>query len=161
MKIIQWWRTNFLRAELLLAILITVLIITVCDVVSISCNIPILASGRSILYGTLASIFGSLLGFTITAASIVIAFVDSPRLHIVRQSKHYPALWSIFFSTIRTVGLATLAALAGLLLDEGATTHTWILYPVIFTFLLACFRLARTVWALEKVVGLLASNKLN
>ncbi len=53
----------------------------------------LLAQNRAAVYGTLASIFGSLLGFVITAASIVLGFSGSESLAVVRGSKHYPTLW--------------------------------------------------------------------
>jgi hypothetical protein len=74
----------------------------------------ILDSQRGTVYGTLASIFGSLLGFVITTVSIVIAFATHERLAIVRASEHYPTLWKVFMSSIRVLGIATVVAFLGL-----------------------------------------------
>lgn len=155
----QWWRTHFLRAELLLAFFITVGLILFSEQQGGAAFIdPLLHGNRGALYGTLASIFGSLLGFTIAAASIVLASISSPRLRIVRQSRNAGDLWRIFSSTIRVLAVATLISLMGLLLDRDAAPSHWIFYLLLFVFSLACLRLARTLWVLEKTILLVASE---
>src|SRR4051812_5410750 len=53
----------------------------------------LLRGNRPIVYGTLASINGSLLGFSIAVTSIVLGFSSSDRLAVLRESPHYPTLW--------------------------------------------------------------------
>jgi hypothetical protein len=115
----------------------------------------ILRGNRGALYGTLASIFGSLLGFAITAASIVLGFSSSPRLRLIRDSAHYPTLWKVFSGTIKVLGIGTIASLVGLILDRDSAPVVWVTYLVVFVFLLVCLRIARTIWVLEKIIGLL------
>jgi hypothetical protein len=67
----------------------------------------ILTGNRSVLYGTIASIAGSLLGFSIAAVTIVLTVVQSPRLHLVRASKHYGKLWNTYHSTILALCVGT------------------------------------------------------
>src|SRR6266699_830958 len=150
-----WWRVHFLAAEMGLS-----LIITICFAIWVECfggALPLeqtLAGNRNAVYGTLASIFGSLLGFVITAVSIVLGYSASDRLQIVRESKHYPILWKTFIAAIRCLGLATLVAMLGLPLDRDASGRRWILNLCVFASLLAIARLARCVWILENVVRL-------
>ena len=159
MKLPQWWRVHFLRVEWYLALLITVILVGCYEYDKMPLEITSAISGsRSALYATLASIFGSLLGFSITAASIMFVFMNSPGLQIVRESRHYPSLWAVFLSTMRVVGAATMIALAGLLFDQATSPKQWLFCLMLFVFILACLRFARTVWVLEKVVGLAAKG---
>jgi len=116
-----------------------------------------LKNNRSAVYGALASIFGSLLGFVITAVSIVVGFSASERLAIVRESKHYPALWTSFTHTIKVLGLATLTSLVALILDRDSNPMYVLTYVTMFTTILAILLICRSVWALENVVALVSS----
>jgi hypothetical protein len=118
----------------------------------------ILSGNRGAIYGALASVFGSLLGFAITAVSVVIGFASHDRLAIIRQSRHYPTLWRVFFAAIRALGLATLVALAGLVLDRDNHPRDWVLYVTIFASFLAILRVARCAWVLENVIELVATE---
>lgn len=155
-----WWRRDFLRVEGYLALLLTLILIGLLEWRDSAAIIDtLLEHNRSALYGTLASIFGSLLGFTVTSASIILTFAaTSPRFRIVRQSRHYETLWKVFSATIRVLGAATLIALIGLLLDQDHSPNRWIFYLLIVTFTLACLRVARTVWVLEQTISLVASE---
>jgi len=159
MKLPKWWRVHFLRVEMFLSILLTLIFVAVSEYGLMPQEIVSALSGsRSALYATLASIFGSLLGFSITAASVVVTIKDAPRLRIVRESRHHTTLWSVFFSTIRTVGMATVIALAGLLFDQVTSPKPWLFYLMLFAFIHSCLRITRTVWVLEHVVSLASSG---
>lgn len=119
----------------------------------------LLADSRLAVYGTLASIFGSLLGFTITATSVVLGFSSSKRLRVVRESCHYSTLWKVFLSTIRTLGCATVMSLSALVLDRDAMPRPWVFYLVLLAFLVCCLRIVRVVWVLEAVVRLLTKRR--
>ena len=151
----KWWRTHFLNAELGLAILcgaIFVAWVSLCAGGAILEDT--LKGNRGAVYGALASIFGSLLGFAITAVSIMVGFSTDDRLTVVRESKHYPTLWKVFTATIRTLGFATVAALFGLILDRDNHPMNAALYLTVFASLLAALRLARCAWVLENVITL-------
>ncbi len=118
----------------------------------------ILKDNRATLYGTMASIFGSLLGFAITATSIVLGFSGSERLGVVRGSAQYPMLWKTFSATIRALALGTIIALLCLLLDRDTAPVRWLMVPLIFAVLLSLFRLGRTIWVLEHIISLLTGS---
>lgn len=118
-----------------------------------------MAERRGLIYGTFAAIFGSLLGFAIAAESIVLGLSGSEHLQIVRESKHYSTLWQVFRWTIRTLALATVAALAALILDRDKAPCIVYLYVSVFFGLLAAVQLARTIWVLEQVVKVVATTK--
>jgi hypothetical protein len=117
----------------------------------------VLEGNRSALYGTAASIFGSLLGFAITATSIVLGFSSSDRLAVLRGSAHYPTLWRIFSATIRALAFATVIALVCLIWDRDSEPASWLTIFLFFGVLLAVFRIGRTIWALEQIIALVTT----
>lgn len=127
--------------------------------------LELLVNNRSAVYGALASIFGSLLGFVIAAVSIAVGFSGSERLDVVRNSKHYPELWNAFNHAIRALGLATLVALVALIFDRDSKPHCYLSYAAVMATLLAALLLGRSVWVLEQLVTIVArpksSNSLN
>jgi hypothetical protein len=152
----KWWRTNFLRIEFGVALFCGLVFISWAQFYGGGTTIEeTLKGNRGAVYGALASIFGSLLGFAITAVSIVLGFSTTERLAVVRESKHYPTLWKVFTATIRTLGLATVIALFGLILDRDSSPTKPVLYLTVFATILATLRLGRCVWALENVISLI------
>jgi hypothetical protein len=97
-------------------------------------------------------LFGSLLGFSITAVSIVLGYAASEKLLIVRKSKHYQDLWNVFKSAIRVLALATVVALLGLIFDKNDQPLNFLVYSNVFTVILSSFRVARCVWVLENII---------
>jgi hypothetical protein len=157
-----WWRANFLLAEGALAVLVAAAFWLFGGYVDGNSTVwRVLEGNRGAVYGTLASIFGSLLGFAITAVSIVIGFANHERLAVVRESRHYPTIWKVFFSAIRTLGLATAMALAGLVIDRDRSPHISIFYLTTFASLLAILRIVRCAWVLENIVDLLSDSPRN
>lgn len=160
MKVLpKWWRANFLHAEFGVALLCGLIFVIWAQVCGGGALIQETLNGnRGAVYGALASIFGSLLGFAITAVSIVLGFSTTERLAVVRESRHYPTLWKVFTATIRTLGLATVVALLGLILDRDGSPMKWVLYFTVFTMILAALRLSRCVWILENVIELVTGH---
>lgn len=153
----KWWRTHFLNAELGLAILCGASFVVWVILWGGGAILEdTLTGNRGAIYGALASIFGSLLGFAITAVSIMVAFSTNDRLTVVRESKPYPTLWKVFTATIRTLGFATVVALFGLILDRDNHPMNPVLCLTVFASVLAALRLARCAWVLENVITLVA-----
>jgi len=156
----SWWREHFLWAEYGLAVFLSGLFWFWSACLDSNISVwPILEGNRGAIYGALASVFGSLLGFAITAVSIVIGFSGHERLAVVRQSRHYKTIWKVFFSSIRTLGFATVIALVGLVIDRDRTPHQSVVYLCTFASLLAVLRIARCAWVLENIVGLISSGQ--
>jgi len=151
-----WWRAHFIPVEFGVSAVVTAAFIGWAEWLDGASVIDSLLMGnRGPVYGTLATIFGTLLGFTITAASIVLGFSSSPRLRIVRESTHYATLWRVFGSTIRALALATVVGLIALIVDRDSAPRHWILYVVVFGFVLSSVRIARAIWVLENVIALI------
>jgi hypothetical protein len=108
---------------------------------------------RAAVYGALAAIDATLLGFIIATAAIVLGFADSERFVLLRESKQYATLWRVFTSTIRVLAVATLASLAALFLDKE-NPHTSAPAMLVCALLLALtiVKVARSIWAFEQVI---------
>jgi hypothetical protein len=156
----EFWRKNFLGAELFLALVVTALFVVWAEWIGGSAELQGLLDGRrSTVYGAFAAIAGSLLGFVIATISIVLGLSSSPRLKRVRDSAAYGTLWSVFTASIKSMGFATVALLAALLFDREGAPKLWLLYVATGSVLLAFLRLWRCIWALEHVIKIVSSDK--
>lgn len=154
----QFWRANFLPVEFAVALLLGLAFVIWSEILGgKGCLSYILTNNRAAIYGALASIFGSLLGFAITAVSIVLGFSQLDILAVVRNSVHYSTLWKIYISAMRVLAFATIVSLVGLVGDKDAAPHFWALYLAAVMALLAIVRVARCIWVLEKVIALVTA----
>ena len=115
----------------------------------------ILQDNRSAVYGTLATIFGSLLGFVITVLSIIIGYSTNAKFEFLKKTKHYKTLWAVLMKTIWALSLATGYMIIGLVFDRDNSTHDVILCLSIYPLALVFFRLKRCIWVLEKVIEII------
>lgn len=115
----------------------------------------IVTNNRGAIYGALVSLFGTMLGFSIATVSIVLGFAGSERLLILRQSKHYPVLWTVFTSANAVLGLATIVALIGLVCDRDTKPVHLLMHLNILFLLLSLARIYRCVWVLEKIIKII------
>lgn len=147
------WRRNFLKVEFWIAVGLgcaafgSGYFLGVNELIS-----RLLEDGRGDIYSTLASIFGSLFGFIITATSIVLGFSGSDRLAVLRESPYYQDLWDTFLSTIKWLGAATAVALIAVIFDRGQEPVFFLIHAVFFATIIVVLRLVRSVWILEKVI---------
>jgi hypothetical protein len=147
------WNAHFLGFQLGLSILGGILFTTWIFWFGGSVVVDsILHENRSAVYGTLAQIFGSLLGFVITALSIIIGYSTNEKFEFLRKSKHYPTLWKVLISTIKALSAATVVMVVGLVFDRDSSPQPLILCFCVFTTLLSLFRLRSCLWVLENVI---------
>lgn len=106
------------------------------------------------VYGALASIYGALLGFVITAAAIVISSLGSPYLAVVRRSQHFHKLWTIFFSTSKFLGIATLFSLACMIDSLRESIGALSIFISFGLCAGSILRIGSCLWILESVVEL-------
>ena len=121
----------------------------------------VFAGNREVLYGALVALFGSLLGFSITAVSIVLGYANSDKLEIVRKSAHYADLWNTFRSAIKVLAFATITSLIGLILDRDTLPNNLILYLNIFSSILSFLRVGRCIWVLENIIAIVTKPRNN
>lgn len=149
------WATHFLLLEPLLAVIITTMFWGWSEGLGGRAHVDEALDGnRAAVYGAMASLFGALLGFVITAVSILLGFSASDKLTVVRDSDHYTTLWAVFTLATKILGFATVAALTGLILDREKHHMHELFYVMAGFSVLALLAVARCLWVLEQVVGL-------
>jgi len=152
------WESRFLGAELVAALVVTLALAIWCSFFGGAKHVDEVLHGTRIgLYGTLGAIFGSLLGFVIATLTILLGFAESARLKVLRSSAHYPVLWRTLLSATKWLAVATLAAVAALVVDRDGAQNLGAFYACVFSSLVAALRLARSIWILENVVALVTS----
>lgn len=158
-KINIFWEANFLRLEWILAGLISLGYAFWSESVNNGVFMSqFFSDGRGTLYGTLTALFGSLLGFAITAVSIILGYAANEKLEVVRNSNHYHVLWDTFNSAIKVLAVATVLALIGLVVDKDSSPKNVILYINFFLTILSFFRIARCIWILEYIIAIVSKK---
>ena len=114
-----------------------------------------LRGDRVVLYGTLASVFAALLGFSVTALSIFSGSVTHPRLGQIGGTGYASQIRRLFVLAITTSGLGTLAALAALLFDREASPNSGLLAIVFALGVSTATAIACCVWVLNKLIEML------
>lgn len=147
------WGQHFLGAELALSVGL-VLIFWICmKRFGLEGEMMGLVKGnRGAVYTTVASIAGSLLGFTLTGVAILLALADGGKLGILRRSRHYKYIYKVYMSTIKVLAVATAVSLLGLLYDRENSPQCIVLYFNLWAVMLTCFRILRCVWVLEHII---------
>lgn len=157
-QIASWWKIHFLTAEFWAAAAGAAAFAVWLRFLGGNATLEeVLRGNRAAIYGTLASIFGALLGFVIATLSILLGFSASDRLAIVRESKHYGTIWEIFTAAIRALALATAVSLVALVIDRDRDPAPLLTVICIFAGLLAGVRILRSVWVLERVIDLVTA----
>ena len=160
MKLKKYWEANFLKTELMLAILLAISFYLWAEFIDDRAFIVRFFSGnREAIYTALVALFGSLLGFSITAVSIVLGYANSEKLEIVRMSDHYMDLWNTFKSAILVLGMATMTTLLGLIFDTDISPINSILYINIYASILSFFRIARCIWVLNYIIAIVTKER--
>lgn len=158
-RLVDWWRIHFLGAELGVAVVLGGAF-TLWDLAfgGARGTDALLHGNRAAVYGAFAGLWGSLLGFTIAAVSIALGLAAGDRLAVVRESRHYATLWHVFIAAMRSLALATIVALAGLVADRDAAPVHALLCLAVFTTVLAALRVARTIWVFERLIAIVTAR---
>lgn len=155
----SWWRSNFLSIELGIGIAGAAgLAVWGSFFDGDRIMEEVLSQNRGAIYGTIASLSGSMLGFVITTQAVILTFSSSGRLALLRESRHYPTLWHVFTSSIHALALATVLALLALFFDREWRPVSALQYAVGGSMVLTALRIIRTVWILEQVIILLTGS---
>ena len=157
-RIQNWWEAHFLRSEFAAAVALSVLFILWSELMDQRQFINSIISGRGTIYGTLVALFGTMLGFTITAVSIVLGFVS--KLDVIRKSTHYSDMWDVFKSAMVVLTFATIVALIGLIFDKASYPLNWLFYLNVFASILSFFRIARCTWVLANIIKIVTMQQI-
>jgi hypothetical protein len=152
----KFWEAHFLIIEAGLSIFFTACFVLGLTLLNQNAILgPLVEGYRKDIYTTLATIFGSLLGFVITAVSIIIGYSSSERLLPLTQSKHYKDLWATFLSTIKGLAFATIISFIGLIFDKDIYPNWIIFYLNLWITIFVIFRFGRCIWIFENILQIL------
>lgn len=156
----KWWEKNFLIAELILSIIIIVVAYYMINFLNLKTSLVLMVADiRQQLYGTIASVSGSLLGFVITGMSILLTMGESESIKRLKKSKHYPQIFKVYLSSGKFLALSTVLAITALIIDTNGTPKLWCTAFVGWAVLISVFRLLRCIWVLENMIGLATNTK--
>jgi len=86
------------------------------------CGVPyindLLAGNRTSMYGELASISATLLGFALTVVSIILVFSSDARLAVVTEHGKFSEVITVYFDAIKSLGAATIVTILALIFDR-------------------------------------------
>ena len=152
----KFWERHFLGVDAIIAIALAVALATWMIFQGEYQVEKLIHGNRANIYRTLTSVSGTLLGFSLASASFTLNAVSSPRLAVLRNSRHYPALWRTFFQTTWFLGALTLTSLVCMIWDRDSAPTTWLVVPLVLFACLCVVRLARMIWTLERVIGIVS-----
>ncbi len=155
MNIIKYWKRNFLICELILSVITVLLIILFIKIFKLELDlINSLYDIRLQMYGTISGISGALLGFVITALSILLTLTDNEALKTLKKSPFFPQAYKVFLNTSQFLALTTIVSLFGLAIDKDCEPRIWVSYLIMWSIIVSLFRLARCFWVLENMIVL-------
>ena len=154
-KLFSVWEDHYLGLEassvLVLTIVFAVWIIF--SDVALGHIDGLLNGNRQNLYGRIATISGTLMGFGFAVGSFVIlATTSSEKFSLLRGSPYYDQLWKTYIQTVTVFILLTITSLVCLVLDTDTSPCPWVLVPFVFISLLSTVRLFRCLWLLQLVI---------
>jgi|GEM_PF-865751 len=122
--------------------------------------LPIQVNGlRQTIYGTLTTIFGSLLGFVIAGITILISMGETPRLKLMFQHGLFIQVIGIFNSTAKWLAFGTFTSIAGLVFDRDGNPIWWYSWFVFSIAIVCALRVWRCIWVLGAVLDLALRDK--
>lgn len=113
----------------------------------------LLEEKRAMLYGTLASISATMLGFTLTATALCLNLTSKERFAELRSKRAFPKLWEYFLWAIAVLTVDVLICLAAFTVDRNDAPVIWMSYIVVFVSLLSLCFLLNVIYALKLIVG--------
>ena len=156
MKLWNFYQRHFLRCDFVVSTVAILVAAAIMEYGFEASPLATLMGGiRQSLYTVIASLAGSLLGFTIAAISIAIAFMQSPRLEMVRKSRHYPTVYRTYLAAIKYLAFTTAVAIICLLVERDTAPKIWLTYTCLWGAVLSALALFRSVWILEKIIAVI------
>lgn len=154
-KIKTFYWNNLKLSDMIIALIIVLIVKSFLDTYYLPevLNDMILGNKDNI-YIVIATIAGTLLGFIITSISIIIAFLDSKKLDLIRDTDHVNDLFNIFFSAIKFLAVTTLIAIFGLISSYWTTI---VFYILLFVVIISILLIWACIWALEIIIEALTT----
>lgn len=110
----------------------------------------VLSSRRAALYGTLASVAGSLLGFVITSAAILLTL--HPTFKNFHGTRSYTQLWDVFRDGMWSLAVATTTSIVALVLDADSRPNWLVCSIACASVVVAVSRVASCIYRLHQAI---------
>lgn len=107
---------------------------------------------RKETYAAVATIFGALLGFEITAFSIVVTVTDSVVMKRLHREGTAKEIFDGFMRATAIVGGATAAALVAMFVDRDEHQTVWYEYVTLAISIWATLAITTTVFLIDAIV---------
>ena len=151
------YKRHFLLAELIISIIFTIgIMVLVHFLWSHELLKSWIITNRNTIYPLIATIGGTLLGFVITGVSIILAFSESEKLRLLKRSKQYKTIFTIYFSTIKYLAITTIIAIIGLVVNDDFSVV--IFYLLLWSVTISALRIWRCLWVLQSIVEIIHKN---
>lgn len=152
-KILDIYDKRFLLVEFVLSIVLTVAFLWLINKYDLQDDVMnILNGSRSSLYGAIAGVAGSLLGFVITGLSILLVTGNSEGMRALRASMHYHQIFKVFLNTSKYLGLLVVLSLISLIIDRDNSPVLQMNLVVLWGVVIVTFRILRCLWVLENII---------
>lgn len=151
------YKRHFLLAELIISIIFTIGIIALVHFLWSQESLKSwVITNTDTIYPLIATIGGTLLGFVITGVSIILAFSESEKLRLLKRSKQYKTIFTIYFSTIKYLAITTIIAIIGLVVNDDFSV--FIFYLLLWSVTISALRIWRCLWVLQSIVEIIHKN---
>ncbi|MGO8946649.1 MAG: hypothetical protein ACLQUY_03075 [Ktedonobacterales bacterium] len=117
----------------------------------------VLVGDRASLYSAILTVSATLLGFVLTAVSVILVYASNPRLTVIVEHGRFTDLTKVFFATIKSLGIATLAALLALLFDREQAPSDVFFCICMISVAWATSDFIHGIHVFEKIVGILVA----
>lgn len=113
------------------------------------------------LYGTMVQVFASLLGFVMTAASILVAFhvsIDNVVMTALKRNKKaYRMIFTTFIRACWSLGLSAILAFLLMRYDVSGATNRFVAGASAWLYLFTGFLVWSCIHQLGKLIGIILS----
>lgn len=163
-KIARHWALNFLLMDALAVVAVIAAFVAALAFVGgfndWLDSIP--KESRHNLYGRVATIAGSMMGFGLAVVAFIIpAISTAERFRRIRLNSRYSMISKTYLQTVYCFGGLTVTALAGMVADTGTSPCVWIVVPFLLMGLLAIVRLYRSLNLLSRILRVMSSPHPN
>jgi hypothetical protein len=117
------------------------------------------AGTRADLYTSLAASAAALLGFSITAASILLSLGTGPAIEWLRDQPEFQQTRHIFMGAIRVLAVTTVIFTTLIVADTDGTGVLWFELPGVLFAVLVVLKLERVIWLLDRLLRIGIQNR--
>lgn len=150
---ISYWKKNFLLVEGAIVVLVWSGAIVAIKFFDFGKEFEGISRSDAIAaLGSLGGLFGAILGFQITAIAFLFSALDRGAFQLLKASKQYRMLWSVFLSLLKASGCATAVAVAGLFAAIGGVVSQLLLVALAGCSLWVFSRMVPVAWAISRLI---------